>query len=285
VRLTAPLARYWWARGLLREMLVAAERTAALPSAAALPADAAALLLWARGAMGIALGRLEQAGPLLERLVDQARRLGDDVLLGHGLTALAMTRPPGPALRPDLAEAVEHFRRAGDTWAVAYALLPLGHVALLEGDVATARARHLEALAAVEAVDDDHLRAQVLDQLGVDAVLVGDADEARTRLAAAAALHRQLSDAEGLANCLDALAALALLLGDAAQAARLCGAATRVREDVGLAVWPLVAPLHRQLSDAVRAVLGEQVDVRERAAGAALPRLDALDEGLRAVGA
>ena len=45
----APLARYWWARGLLREMLDAAERTAALPSAAALPPDASSLLLWARG--------------------------------------------------------------------------------------------------------------------------------------------------------------------------------------------------------------------------------------------
>jgi tetratricopeptide (TPR) repeat protein len=155
VRIAAALTRYWWLRGMLAEMLQTAERTARLPSAQRLPGDASALLLWARGTMRIALGRADEAPPLLDEALGLARRLDDDALVGHVLTALAMTRAPSPAVRELLEEAVERLRRSGDRWSTAYALLPLGHVLVLLGDVPAATGRHEEALALATAIDDD----------------------------------------------------------------------------------------------------------------------------------
>ena len=72
IRLTAPLFTYWWSRGQLAAMRSLAEQAAALPSAAGLPPDAAALLLWARGMLRIAVGEVTGAEPYLRRLVDAA---------------------------------------------------------------------------------------------------------------------------------------------------------------------------------------------------------------------
>jgi len=283
VSLAAPLARWWWARGLLTQMAGIADATAELPSAAALPPASAGLLRWARGTMRIALGRTAEAAPLLAEVVADARARDDPWLLGHGLVGLAMTRPPeDPELPGMFTEAVAALRRSGDVWSVAFALVPHGDVALLSGDLAAAVRSHEEALDLARGLGDDHLTATLLDQLGLDALLAGDVGTARDRLTAAAALHRALGDQEGLAYCLDGLAGLALLTGDARTAARLSGAADAVRTSIGVAVWPLLQSLVAQLADGVRAALGETEERRERAAGTATDPWEALEAGLAA---
>ncbi|WP_164704460.1 DUF4062 domain-containing protein [Blastococcus litoris] len=281
VALTAPLARWWWARGLLVPMAAVAEETARLPSAAGLRPESAALLRWARGTMHIALGRLDDAAPLLQEVVEDARERGDPWLLGLGLVGEAMTRTAeDPALPALYDEAVQALRRSGDTWSVAFALVPHGDVALLAGDVSAAVRAHEEALGLARELDDDHLTATLLDQLGLDALMSGDVAAARAHLAEAAALHRAGQDREGLAYCLDGLAALALLTGDAAAAARLCGAADAVRTELGVAVWPMLRPLLVQLGDGIRSALGDAGDRAARAAGAAADPWALLDEAL-----
>jgi tetratricopeptide (TPR) repeat protein len=284
VRVPAPLARYWWSRGLLSEIGSVAERTAALPSASRLAPEAAALLLWCRGSTRIAVGRAQEAGPLLREAEAAARALGNDRLLAHALFSLALTLPyeDGAAIRATLEESVRLFRRLDDLWGVALALIPLGELALREGDLATAVALHEEALDCAVRMDDPHMRAQSLDQLALDALLSGDLDGARQRLTEAAALHRRLADREGLAYCLEGLAALALARGRGQVSARLLGAAARIRQVAGIAVWPLLEPLSQQLAAAVRAAVGDAVDAQERAAGAALDPHEALDLGLTA---
>jgi predicted ATPase len=281
VALTAPLARWWWARGLLVPMAAVAEETARLPSAATLPPESAALLRWARGSMRIALGQEESAAPLLTAVVEDARRREDPWLLGLGLVGVAMTRtaedPDLPALYE---EAVQALRRSGDTWSVAFALVPHGDTALLAGDVPAALRAHEEALELARELRDDHLTATLLDQLGFDALMAGDAATARTHLAAAAALHRAGQDREGLAYCLDGLAGLALLTGDTRTAARLSGAADAVRAALGIAVWPMLRPLVAQLTDGIRAALGDAEDRAARAEGAAADPWELLDAAL-----
>jgi predicted ATPase len=286
VALAAPLARWWWSRGLLTQMAGLADTTAALPSAVALSPTAAGLLQWARGSMRIALGRGDEAAALLEGVVADARTRDDPWLLGHGLVALAMTRPPeDPALPGLLADAVAALRRSGDTWSVAFALVPHGDAALVAGDLTAAVRAHEEALDLARALGDDHLIATLLDQLALDAILTGDVAAARERLTGAAALHRAIGDQEGLAYCLDGLAGVALLSGDARTAAWLCGAADAVRASIGVAVWPMLRSLVTQLAAGIRAALGEDEDRRAGAAGAATDPWEALDAGLAAVGA
>lgn len=283
VGLAAPLARWWWARGLLPQMAEIADATAALPSAAALPPDSAGLLRWARGTMRIALGHAADAAPLLSDVVAAARERDDPWLLGHGLVGLAMTRPPeDPELPGLLADAVAALRRSGDDWSVAFALVPHGDAKLLAGELDGAVRAHEEALELARGLGDDHLTATLLDQLGLDALLAGDGPAARERLTESAALHRAVGDQEGLAYCLDGVAGLAMLLGDARLAARLSGAADAVRASIGVAVWPMLQSLLGRLAEGVRAVLGEAEDRRERAAGAATDPWDALDAGLAA---
>jgi len=281
VALTAPLARWWWARGLLVPMAAVAEETARLPSAASLPPGSAALLLWARGTMRIALGQVEEAAPLLAAVVDDARTREDPWLLGLGLVGLAMTRTAeDPTLPAMYEEAVRALRASGDTWSVAFALVPHGDSALLAGDVPTAVRAHEEALGLARQLADDHLTATLLDQLGLDALMAGDAGTARTHLEGAAALHRAGQDREGLAYCLDGLAGLALLTGDARAAARLSGGADAVRAAVGIAVWPMLRPLLAQLAEGIHTALGDEEDRAARAEGAAADPWSLLDEAL-----
>jgi predicted ATPase len=286
VRIAAPLTRWWWSYGVIVPMAEIADRTARLPSAAALLPEELARLQWARGMARLARGRGGEAAPLLAAVVAEARSRNDPWLLGHGLTGLASTRPTDdPELRELLAEAVAALRRSGDTWSVAYALVPLGDAALLAGDLPAAVRAHEEALELARGTGDDHLVANVLDRMGMDAVLSGDLAAAHERLFRSAVLHRQVRDQEGLANCLDGLAALVLALGVPRAAARLAGAADAARAALGVAVWPLLRSQIEQLSGAIRAALGEDDEPRERAAGAAAGPWSALDAGLAAVSA
>jgi Tetratricopeptide repeat len=205
-------------------------------------------------------------------------------LLGHGLTGLASTRPPDdPGLRDLLADAVAALRRSGDTWSVAYALVPAGDAALVAGDAPAAVRAHGEALELARRTGDDHLVATVLDRLGMDAVATGDLTTAHERLSQSAVLHRQVRDQEGLANCLDGLSGLVLALGLPRAAARLAGAADSARASLGVALWPLLRLQVDSLAGAIRAALGEDDEPRERAAGAAAGPWAALDAGLAAV--
>jgi predicted ATPase len=282
--ITAPAYRYWWRHGLLREMLDVAEETAALPSSAQLSPRHTTLLLWTRGTIRIALGRTQEAVTMLKNAAESAKALDDDWIRAQSLFSLAIALPQDETaqMRAMLEEALTLFRRLEDSWGIAFVLTPLGHLALLEGDVRRATAMHEEALQLAERIDDYYMRVQVLDQLAVGAMFAGDIALARTRLSASAELHRQVRDQEGLAYCLDGLAAVALASGRTKVAAQLVGAADRIRRVEGLAVWPLVAPLSDQLRQAIRMVLGETSYEEEHARGAALDPYEALDLGLRA---
>jgi tetratricopeptide (TPR) repeat protein len=247
-------------------MLDVAERVAALPSAARLPPAESALLLWTRGTIRVALGRSAEAVPLLDSLVPAARATGQGRLLAQALFSLAMVAPPpgdsgagsSEQVHDMLEESVRRFREAGDEWGVALALIPLGDVALLRGNVASARAMHEEVLASARAIDDDHMTAQAHDQLALDAMLASDLPAARSHLQEAARLHRGLHDREGIAYCLEGFAGIALATRRPELAARLLGAADRARRLVGVAVWPFMRPLHERFEGLVRAAAGDE---------------------------
>jgi predicted ATPase len=255
-------------RSMMRWAVAADDAETVVRLAAPLPPDAAALLLWARGMLRIAVGDAVAAQPYLAQLRDAAGTLGDPRLRAHALTGLGLAEAaPGSKTDLDqLDEAVATFRQVGDDWGLAFALSARGQLALVSGDPATATRLHTDALAAADRIGSDHLRAQVLDLTG-----------AWDRFADASRVHAELMDQEGSAYCLDGFAGLALATGNAAVAAELQGAAGHAREVVGVAVWPGMRPLADALAGAVDATLGAAPAAEARARGARRRIPEALD--------
>jgi predicted ATPase len=238
--LLTPLLTYWWSRGLLPMTHELAEKAAALPSATHLDPYNSALLLGAQGMAMVVVGRATDAEPLLESTLKIAAalenaRLEAYALLGLGW-ALEDRRPTRSARLFD--DAASAFEAAGDSWGLTMALSNRGQLALIAGDPDGAHAMHERALVAAETVDNDYLRAQVLDMLGLDAAAAGNLAAARDRYAAAADLHIRLLDYEGSAYCLSGLAGVALDQNRPEVCARLIAASDRARHTVGAAVWP-----------------------------------------------
>jgi len=285
--LLTPLLTYWWSRGLLPMTHDLAERAAALPSAARLAPYAAALLLGAQGMALVVVGQTAAAEPLLARTLETATTLGNARLRAYALLGLggALANRNAAQASQRLSEAAAAFRGTGDWWGLAITLSTGGQLALAAGDHAAAEAMHQEALAAAATVDNDYLRAQVLDMLGLDAATAGDVAGARDRYAAGAALHARLLDYEGSANCLSGLAGLALDQHRPLAAARLIGASGYARRVVGAAVWPGMQATDDARRAAVAAALSPASRTAAAAQGARLRIPDALAYGLAATAA
>ncbi len=285
--LLTPLLTYWWSRGLLPMTHDLAEKAAALPSAARLAPYASALLLGAQGMAMVAVGQTAGAEPLLARTLDIATTLGNARLRAYALLglggALAQRSPDEAGQR--LGDAAEAFRATGDSWGLALTLSTCGQLALAAGDHAAAETMHEEALAAAETVDNDYLRAQVLDMLGLDAAMAGNMTGARDRYSAAAALHTRLRDYEGSAYCLSGLARLALGQKRPGVSARLMGASGYARRIVGVAVWPGMQSVDQAQRAAVTAALTPASFTAATAEGARMRIPDALAYGLAATAA
>jgi predicted ATPase len=287
-RLLTPLFTYWWSRGLLAMTHELAEKAAALPSASALSPYDAALLLGARGMSLVMMGRPAEAEPLLRQTVATATTLDNARLRAYALLGLGWTLVDGtPDARAceQLDEAAEGFRKTGDRWGLAMTVASRGQYALLMGDQVGAERMHAEALAAADAIDNDYLRAGVLDMLGLDAVAAGDLDRAREHYTAAANLHIRLLDYSGSATGLSGLAAVAFAQARPTVAARLIGASSHAREVVGVAVRPGTQGPTDTLITAVATALGPSSFAVASEQGAAMRMADALRYGLAAIAA
>ncbi|MET1007120.1 MAG: hypothetical protein ABWX96_16345, partial [Propionibacteriaceae bacterium] len=284
IRVSAPLFTYWWSRGLLKTMQRFATQAAELPSAASLPPDAVALLDWAHGMFLVSTGHVDQARPVMARLLAEAPPDADLRLRAFALAGLALTLVQSDAAQASrlLDEAAGDFRTLEEKWGLAFALSARGQLALQAGDPGTATAVHTEALDAAQEIANDHLQAQLRDLLGLDALVAGDISGARAQYAAAAELHLDLLDQEGSAYCLDGFASIALAQGDPETAARLLGASSHARVSVGVSVWPGVQAAVDALRAGVAGALGPAAFGRASAAGEKMQTNEALSFALRA---
>jgi predicted ATPase len=283
-RLLTPLFTYWWSRGLLPMTHELAKRASLLPSAATLSPYASALLSGAQGMAMIMVGLSVEAEPLLRDTLKLATAIGNDRLRAYALLGLAGTLIDRSAVDAcsRLNDAAALFRANGDLWGLALTLSTRGQLVLATGDPAQARRTHLEALAAAETIDNNHLRAQILDMLGLDAVAVGDLAGGRARYVEAVRLHTRLLDYEGSAYGLSGLAGLALALGRPEASARLIGASEHARQIIGTARWPGREAMDNAQSAAVTAALDPERFTAAHADGARMPIPDALAYGLAA---
>ena len=263
LRLAAALWRFWWMHGHLREGRQRLRAALALPSAAlAERARARALiaLAWLSSSalddFAVARAAAEEGAAAFRRLGDEdggawalvawaaavAREGEDDTLAGR-LATDALARFTRQTIGRD---APGHSSTSG--WQRCHM-------------TATSAVVHLEeSLPLWRAVGDQHGAAQVLMSLGYLAVERGDSVVAQARLTESLEIFRDLGHPMGLSTTLDGFACIAAARGDAEGALRLDGAATALREAIGMRLPPSLCftrTIERALTRARRVLGGD----------------------------
>jgi predicted ATPase/DNA-binding CsgD family transcriptional regulator len=117
-------------------------------------------------------------------------------------------------------EALETYRRLGDSRGIIRALAPYAHILLLDGDFTAGRAALEEGVRLAERQGDEGALASFLHELGSVVAYAGDDERARIHYEAAATIRRRLGSAT-LGITLGALGMLACARGDDAAAGAL----------------------------------------------------------------
>jgi hypothetical protein len=199
-------------------------------------------LLWLVGSVAYECGEHARARDLVERSIGELRAAGDDEFLNWAVIMRAMTMTafgadPGP-LADDLNAAVDQCRDRGSEFGEALALVNLGAVELMMGDIQNA-ARHLrQFLEIATRLDIGAMIGLAHTQLGIAHLLGGDLERSHVELAAAVDTYRSLVYWEGLAFCLEILCGLATCEGHPKRAMVALGAAESIRQRFGIEPWP-----------------------------------------------
>jgi DNA-binding CsgD family transcriptional regulator len=180
------------------------------------------------------------------------------------------------AARPVLEESLALFKQSGDREGLAVAIHCLGVVSWGEGDNRTAWLLLTEALTIFRALGNRRYIAHSLSMLGRVATSGGDAATAQTLYEESLSLLIDLGDMFEVASALEGLADAAVRLEQPAWAARLLGAASTLREALGVPRAPLDAPGYERGTTAARAQLGEQAFTSAWAAGGTMTPAQAI---------
>jgi predicted ATPase len=252
---------YWWLVGLLGE--VRGRLDALLRSGDPVSDRATAIALWLVSVVSFFQGGDEKLTESLTRSADLFAAAGDDVGVGSALTSLGLAF--ATADPPDLARAkeslhtgVQLLRDAGDTWSESIALIPLGRLHLIEGDVPGAIEQFVRALQLGEEDQNEFGIALALNSLGWMKLLTGEVTEAATLMLRCLELSIGLSYEHGIAYQLEAFLGVAGVLGDVRRAGLLGGAASALRERLGL-LNPSDAVLHLGVVEQIRNGSGAQL--------------------------
>ena len=145
-----------------------------------------------------------------------------------------------------------------DTWSETVALIPLGRLYLLEGDLSGAIEQFTRALDLAEADENAFGIALALNGLGWLRLLTGEVVEAAATMERALDLVIGLSYEHGIAYQLESFLGVAGVLGDVERAGLLGGAALALRERLGL-LNPSDAVLHLGIVEQIREGTGAEL--------------------------
>ncbi len=286
-RLLGSLQWYWLRRGRHREARAWSTAVLALIERARPEPAVRATALRAAGWLASQRGEREAAQPLLEEAVALSRTGGDTRALGLALTGLGVAGSWGAD--PDrgrvaalLTEALELWRAVD--WPVGQhmALVNLGQVAYVAGDLDAAQAHQRAGLVVAEKIQAPY-------RLGSSYVLVGQIELRRGNTHNAARLMRQalrefqrIADPLMTANCLFGLALVAGAQGSHALAANLLGAAAARYDASGTRLIAALDRDYQAMVSAARAALGGERFEAEHRRGAALAPAEAIELALGA---
>jgi predicted ATPase/DNA-binding CsgD family transcriptional regulator/transcriptional regulator with XRE-family HTH domain len=224
-------------------------------------------------------GNYAAAGAMYQESLAISRELGDIWGSASSLCYLGVVYIFGAdyaAARPVLEESLALFKQSGDREGLAVAIHCLGVVSWGEGDNRTAWLLLTEALTIFRALGNRRYIAHSLSMLGRVATSGGDAATAQTLYEESLSLLIDLGDMFEVASALEGLADAAVRLEQPAWAARLLGAASTLREALGVPRAPLDAPGYERGTTAARAQLGEQAFTSAWAAGGTMTPAQAI---------
>jgi non-specific serine/threonine protein kinase len=217
------------------------------------PASRVALLL-ASGQLAWAQGDHDSDRVMFNEALSLARELNDEALLGHVLLRLSLADYAASQMheaQAHLTESIRLLRKHGRTSLLAEALNNLGWIEGFELNNRFAAAQLLEeSLSLARQCGDLWTLQEVLDSMAALKATEGDIDAAEIMQEESLRTNVALGDVWSLPRVLAGFTRLAMVRGQAERALRLAGAASRLRDDVGMV---LMAAEDMQLSPLVRA--------------------------------
>jgi hypothetical protein len=169
-----------------------------------------------------------------------------------------------------LREADAIARRGADDWTTFYVLTIHANVRALNGEARAGMALMQEALDIAREFGNSLLIAHASVELGLIALLEGEMALAKARLAEGAALLKDLHHREGLSYLLDARGIEAVIEGDLEKAATAFGAAEGLRAAIRLEMWPPIRGMRQAYVQRLESELDETTRARQTAAGRAM---------------
>jgi predicted ATPase/transcriptional regulator with XRE-family HTH domain len=165
------------------------------------------------------------------------RPAGDRLCLRWVGRAGGQSRPLGGAARMFSATSLDHATASGDAWLAGIALMNLGEIARMEGDIAGAAAHYRASLSRLQQAGDPYFSAVAEINLGQVYLHQGDLAQAEAVLRQALAAGLDAESVPVVAPALEKLAGV-LAPRDGATAGRCFGLAQALRQASGVAVQP-----------------------------------------------
>ncbi len=224
----------------------------------------AALLSTARCDFDDARSLFQQALPVAQTFSD-ARSLG---LIEFGLGVVEQDEGKPELARERFQTALDAFRTGSEAeyWP-AVALSNLGLVTARLGDFETGRQLLSEGLSLHRRLGYKFGTALALRFLGQICRDAGDLDEAERCYNASLKIDVTRTQQWHVASSLEGLAEVAAHRRHAARSAKFLGAASQVREEIGVPLEPALIPRYEKLTKSVREALGEAVFTENWAIG------------------
>jgi predicted ATPase/class 3 adenylate cyclase len=185
-------------------------------------------------------GDAQRARTLVAQGLALAKQTGDDSLIGGVLGNqghVLLLQGDYAGARASLEGSIVGGRRGGDLWVQAEARATLGDVARCEGDYARAGELYEQALPLFAELDLPSELAAVRHNLAYARLGVGQVDEAERLFAMALRDQQAIGNPHGVAECLGGLAAVRAAQEQLETAARLFGAAAALRDSIGEVIW------------------------------------------------
>ena len=270
-----------------QEFQVGIEQDRSVGGAAKLCASTAGLAIALLGEIESLTGRYQEAEARLVTFLGRAAATGDFLGAPWGVPILArllVGRGRPDEARDTIAGFVDFMRPLGVPYHISDGLGVLGAAHLAVGDLAAAEAALTEAKELASAIKNPWLAGRANHHLGELARRRGDRANADDLHHEALSQRARAGLLPGVAESLEALAGLAAAQESAAEAARLFGAASTLRDSMGLSRWPADQPAYDADVAASRGALGDEAFQAAWAEGAALGADDAVAYASRARG-